>query len=1275
VAVDVTQARGGGGFHSSSVDRHKEFSMWEKTLPQRFILIGVVLLIAIWLITPPSEKLRGGLDIEGGVAMIFEIQEEPGENNPHLAEDMKRLLQKRVDPKGVFDLKWRALGRNRLEVQMPLPPEENKKLKADFIAAREALLATNIRRGELEAALMMTGEQRAARLAQLAAGSAEREGLLREAAVAYDQYTQANRAYEDAQAAGARQTGQASQPAGGPEEQPPAAETQPATQPATQPSLNDLRLARRDALETMEDTVDAVLRTNFDDRRFQEVLDMDPGSPRRKSSLKDLREQYPNLVGQIDSVLEKYAAWRARRAFLEGPADLQRLLRGAGVLEWRILAEPSPDNVTKYDHYREQLHERGPRPAEGDDLQWFPIENPMAFLDLDSPAELRDYDPRSARLWVVDKRDDQWYVLAKRGADNGLLAGRGTGPRWRLKRAYVTHQQGRPAVGFELDPVGGAMFAKLTGQNIDKQLCIFVDDVAYSSANIKSRISTSGVITGDFSREKINYLIQTLQAGSLPARLKDTPLSERVIGSSLGHANLHKAFVSGVAGVIAVALIMLVYYLVCGAIANAALLMNIILVLAAMAMLGARFTLPGIAGVILTVGMTVDANVLIFERMREEKERGSSLRMVIKNGYDKAFSTIIDANITTLLICVIIYYVGSEEIKGFGLTLGWGIVCSLFTALFVTRTVFTLLIKYGLIKDVKMLHLSGVPKVDWYAKRWVFWTISVALVVIGGALLVDRGWRNTLDVEFLGGVSVEVALKPEAAPNYDDVRITKLLTQVGDGISADGKRLAEATITAVPGDPTAFRVEVPGIPAPRLAAMITEPLEAANLLQRGGVDAASYPNAVILRGSGQATPEALQRAIRDLAGTGEYSVALAGGNIAHANVGMVTETGSPEERGRYWNITTTETNKALVQYAVVQAFDDNLEIQPRITYVFHGDGSEPYPITNRRLEATIPGLPKGAGGDVTDYLGGAALYFDQLSPPQTLQALRDRLRSMRLQPDYQDLPWRDFKVFGAKQAGVKREVVGGTETDVPLYSGIVIAVADPAIMYEEDHDLWLTELAEPELSLARATFDKEQTLRKVTQFKPQIAAQSTTRASVALVLSWAMIIAYLWIRFGRPTYGLAGVTALIHDVCIALAFVGISGWLGGTRHPIGNALLISDFKIDMTIVAAFLTIIGYSINDTIVVFDRIRETRGRLGVVSPKIINQSINQTLSRTLLTSVTTFVVLLVMYIFGGSSIRGFNYCMMIGVITGTYSSIAVASPLLLVRLRRAKDQPAMR
>ena len=579
-----------------------------------------------------------------------------------------------------------------------------------------------------------------------------------------------------------------------------------------------------------------------------------------------------------------------------------------------------------------------------------------------------------------------------------------------------------------------------------------------------------------------------------------------------------------------------------------------------------------------------------------------------------------------------------------------------------------MLIKYNLITDIKMLHLIGTPKIDWYAKRKIFIPISLIVMIIGCGLLYVRGAHDALDVEFLGGVNAEVKLKDSVAGDWGDKRIGDRLEEVGREISSAGEKLADAKVTAVPSSPGLFRVTVPDVSNEEVAAMIGEPLEGANLLQRDGLDTSSEHGAVLLRGGDNASADSLQAAIRALAGAGAYNIPQAGSNIGRANVGMVTEAGANEAAGTRWNITTTETNKALVTYALVDAFGNDLDIQPRISFVLREKNGLPYPITARRLEACIPDLPAGAGGDVTNELGGAAIYFNELSPPQTLVALTTRLRNMRLQPDYENMPWRDYEVKGVQQAvGADGKPLTGPNGQ-PLYSGVVVAVGDQTINYSDSPEVWEQELAIPEQNLAEAAFDREQTLRKVTQFKPQIASQSQTRASMALIFSWAMIIGYLWIRFGRPVFGIAGVLALIHDVLIALAFVGISGWIGGANHPIGNALLISDFKIDMTIVAAFLTIIGYSINDTIVVFDRIRETRGRMGAVTPQIINQSINQTLSRTIMTSLTTFVVLLVMYIFGGSSIRGFNYCMMIGVITGTYSSIAVASPLLMLSFGKA-------
>jgi SecD/SecF fusion protein len=172
---------------------------------------------------------------------------------------------------------------------------------------------------------------------------------------------------------------------------------------------------------------------------------------------------------------------------------------------------------------------------------------------------------------------------------------------------------------------------------------------------------------------------------------------------------------------------------------------------------------------------------------------------------------------------------------------------------------------------------------------------------------------------------------------------------------------------------------------------------------------------------------------------------------------------------------------------------------------------------------------------------------------------------------------------------------------------------------------------------------------------------------VAVGLGWVMIIAYMWFRFGRARYGIAGVVGLVHDVIVAVTAVVMATYV--SRTSIGQALLIGDFKINLDVIAAFLTIIGYSINDCIVVFDRIRENRGKLLVVTPTVINLSINQTLSRTILTAVTVFLVVLILYVFGGEGIHGFAYAMLVGTIVGCYSTIFIAAPIVLWMLPKSK------
>ena len=182
-----------------------------------------------------------------------------------------------------------------------------------------------------------------------------------------------------------------------------------------------------------------------------------------------------------------------------------------------------------------------------------------------------------------------------------------------------------------------------------------------------------------------------------------------------------------------------------------------------------------------------------------------------------------------------------------------------------------------------------------------------------------------------------------------------------------------------------------------------------------------------------------------------------------------------------------------------------------------------------------------------------------------------------------------------------------------------------------------------------------------------------TAIIIAILLSWGAILVYLWFRFGNWTFGLAAVLCLIHDLFFTLGIIAACHYIHGTA--IGNALLIEDFKIDLPAVAALLTLVGYSVNDTIVVFDRIREVRGKNPALTPQMINDSVNQTLSRTLLTSLITWLVVLVLYIFGGEGVHLFAFVMVVGVIVGTYSSIYVASPLLLMFGEGAPTRPRER
>ena len=286
--------------------------------------------------------------------------------------------------------------------------------------------------------------------------------------------------------------------------------------------------------------------------------------------------------------------------------------------------------------------------------------------------ELRDGDKR-----VIG---EQWWAIEKKR----VITGRD------LKTARMSSGEfGEPQVAFILTNDGGEKFAEVTGANINRGLSIVLDNKVMSVANIQSRIRDQGVIHGNFTVQEVQDLVTVLKSGALPAGL--TVLEERTVGPSLGRDSIEKGSSSGMIGGLMVIITMLVVYKLTGINAVLALLLNVVLVFGALASIGAVLTLPGIAGIVLTIGMAVDANVLIFERIREELRSGRTVKSAIAAGFEKALSSILDANITTLIAAMFLFMFGTGPIRGFAVTLSVGIFASVFTAVFISRFLFDLL--------------------------------------------------------------------------------------------------------------------------------------------------------------------------------------------------------------------------------------------------------------------------------------------------------------------------------------------------------------------------------------------------------------------------------------------------------------------------------------------------------------------------------------------------------------------------------------------------------
>jgi len=1216
-----------------------------KNLVPKIVLILILVALAVVGLYPPDKKLKPGIDLAGGTSLIYAINTEglTASEETDLAQRMIAVLRRRIDPANIQNLVWRPLGNTRFEIQMPLASKTTQQLRQAYEAALNDLLARNINPATIMRSLQEPAAERAETLARFAQGDPNRTTILDTLVLTYDARRQAQdkrdalyqklddlkKSLRDAGVAvdrveanrgdwaklTASELANTLKDFSGSEEQ-----VAPLTEYVTtykelvsvlnqltaESGLNDRYEAAKRKLDQLNLTIDQITY----------VLEMDQKSADRTRRIEQLKATFPDRVAAIDRLVAAYDKYRPYRGQLDDPKDLQRMLKGAGILEWRILPTRGRTELSEaeIERYIQTLTEKGPKSASDSQYVWCEIEDAREF---------------GARNAIFGRFGDKDYVLASNRPNEAIL--RPTGGRgWKLEKAFPSSDNmGRRAIGFRLDDKGGALFYNVTRENPGRPLCILLDGIAISAPEINPEgpIGSEGIITGSFTATQITDMVNKLNAGSLPARLIEQPISERVIGPSVGADNLQKGIRSGIIGLVVVACFMLVYYMVGGSIADVALLLNILFVLAIMAGLRATFTLPGIAGLILTIGMSVDANVLIFERIREEQAKGVGLTTAIRNGYARAFSAIFDSNLTTILTAAILYYVASEDIKGFAIVLMLGIASSMFTAIFVTRVILDLLVSKRILKErLVMLRLISVPNINWMGMRNVSYTVSGLLVICGLVLFFARG-KSKYDIEFTGGTSVQMDLR--AGVSLTRQQVEERIQQIG--VQLNNRDLQVATVYSI-GEPIGQTPE--GEKTYRQYEITTT---AINKLRTTVAFSSNRPAIDVATAEIRKAESNLNRrmGLFELAPVGDQSYVVSTSRVNPALIQEVLTQAFPQA-----TVGEPEVEEVVTD-AIRQAFQGQLEIQQNL----HPAITSAEKVTEDVVD-TYP--------ELADYIGGIRLETT-LQTPATLAEIRQRIQELRFRLDTQDLAWYPYAVYGP---GLK-----SIDPNQPVSAFTFVSVEPEAGLRTLTEQEW-ERFVNNERSRVLLATQRETTLPRVTQIDPFVGSEAKTRSLISIVLSLAAIVGYIWLRFGSLRFGLAAIACLFHDVSIAVGAIAISAFLAQTT--IGPALLIGDFRINGTLIAAVLTLLGYSLNDTIVVFDRIRENRHK-AQLTPQTVTNSINETLSRTIITGVTTLFVVFVMYVFGGSGLRGFNYVILVGLIVGTYSSIAVAAPLLLI----AKDR----
>ena len=785
---------------------------------------------------------------------------------------------------------------------------------------------------------------------------------------------------------------------------------------------------------------------------------------------------------------------------------------------------------------------------------------------------------------------------------------------------------------------------------------IVLDDSLLSAPNILQPIRKDGRITGSFTREEVDSLVQILKAGQLPAALTKLPIAENQIDATLGADTIAKGVNAIVTSLVLVLVFIFVYYRFAGFVACVALVMNLAMILGTMVLINQPLTLPGLAGLVLTVGMSVDANVLIFERIREELKKGAAVRMAIRNGFSKATVTIVDANLTTLITAFVLYAIGTDQIRGFAVTLILGILFSMFTAIYVSRTIFDIAERHGFV-SLKMADtvnrirssFSGEKGLDFVGKGKLTLALSGILIVIGIAALYGRG-RGIFDIDFAGGSSVQFRIS-EPAPTQ---KIRDIITAE---MEKPGQEEIPFTLNGVSvgtaPEQTVYKVDSSQESVDDLKAVVTKAFEGSDVtlvtydVEIEPSEIAGQQSSFVPR-SHQSFGDAVMLTSAPLQ-EDDADAAPQESSTAEAPTAEAPTADEPAEKTPAAETPAAETPSTDEPAAEAPSTEGAAEADaaPADGDAASGEEAEGTPFADVPAVEAAPEVVKSARTLQLGILGAGE------GEASSAKANRETLEE---------------KILSAgADAGVTLTAAGIVLT--PLGTGSEAWDTDSQLPFSE----WEVVLnlpgdqADVVLNSLRDSMKSEPVWISSSSVGSRVADDMIGRAFGALFASLVCIIAYIWFRFQRVIYGFAAVAALLHDVLITLGAIAVSYWLADAL----GVLQIDPFKISLTVVAAILTIIGYSLNDTIVVFDRIRETKGKAPKLTGEMINTSINQTLSRTLLTSLTTLIVVVLLYWFGGEGIHAFAFALVVGVIAGTYSSIFIASPILLFLIERGDNR----